>query len=102
MKRGDIVLVGHDGEDASGGTLCAVISPDELNEHLPTLVVAPIGIQAKPAPFRVELTHEGKRAQVLLEQCTCVAKLRVQRRVGALSSKALAAVLEVMQALFSP
>lgn len=102
MKRGDIVLVVREGEDPNVGALCAVISPDELNEHLPTVIVAPIGIQAKPAPFRVELMHEGKRGQILLEQCSCVSKTHVQRRVGALSSKALASVLGVMQALFSP
>lgn len=104
MKRGELVQA-RLGDPASTGAaasvLCAVVSPDELNEHLATVLVAPVSGRAQPAPFRVPFTHSGKRAQILLEQTTSVQKTDVVQHVGALSPKTMAVVLQVLQALFS-
>jgi mRNA interferase MazF len=78
-----------------------VISPDELNESLDTVIVAPMTTGASPAPYRVAVAFESKRGMVLVEQMRAVDRQRLVRRVGRVSGKVLFASLHVAMEMFA-
>jgi len=81
---------------------CVVISPDEMNGHLRTFIVAPMTTGSRPAGFRVPLTFQGKHGLILLDQIRTLDRVRMVQRVGALRAPTLAATLQTLQALFAP
>lgn len=104
MKRGDIVLVSLEavtGKVAKVARPCAVLSPDEMNDHLATVIVAPLSTQSQAAPFHVEISHAGKKGWLLLEQCRAIEKSQGIRKLGTLSPKALGSALKILQETFA-
>jgi mRNA interferase MazF len=81
---------------------CVVVSPDEMNRHLRTVIVAPMTTQGRPYPSRVAVTFGGTGGQVVLDQLRTVDKTRLVRRLGVLDEHAAQQVLEVLAALFAP
>lgn len=105
MKRGDIWLVQLDptvGSEIKKARPCVVVSPPELIAHLRTVIVCPMTTQGFSAPFRIPVTHAGKRGLILLDQVRTVDKVRLVQRLGTVSSKTLTAVLTTMQEVFAP
>lgn len=80
---------------------CLVISPDEMNRHLRTVLVAPMTTVQRPYPTRVSLTFHGKRGQVALDQIRAVDRQRLARKVGKISSATAQAVSTVLVEMFS-
>lgn len=80
---------------------CVVISPDEMNAHLRTVIVAPMTTGSRPAAFRVPLTFQGKAGLIVLDQIRTLDRVRLVKRLGALRPTTLKAVLGVLQAMFS-
>ena len=78
---------------------CLVISPDEMNHHLQTVIVAPITTITRAYPTRVSVRFQGKRGQVALDQIRAVDRQRLVRRLGTISAstaeEASAALLEM-------
>ena len=71
MKRGDIWLVNLDptvGSEIQKFRPCVVVSPEELNAHLRTVIVAPMTTGSRPAGFRVGLTFQGKQGLIFFEK----------------------------------
>lgn len=104
MRRGEIWLVNLDptvGSEIRKSRPCVIVSPPELNEYLRTLIVAPMTSQGFAAPFRVPVTHAGTRGLIVLDQIRTVDKVRLVRRLGAVSRKTLAATLGTLQELFA-
>ncbi len=104
MKRGEIWLVNLDptvGSEIQKSRPCLVVSPAELNEHLRTVMVAPMTSKGFPAPFRVPVTHAGTKGLIVLDQLRTVDKQRLIKRQGAVPAKTLNAVLATLQALFA-
>ena len=104
MKRGEIWLVNLDptvGSEIQKSRPCLVVSPAELNEHLRTVMVAPMTSKGFPAPFRVPVTHAGTKGLIVLDQLRTVDKQRFIKRQGAVPAKTLNAVLATLQALFA-
>lgn len=104
MNRGDIWLVNLDptrGSEIQKTRPCLVVSPDDLNGALRTVVVAPMTSKGFAAPFRVPLTHAGTKGLVLLDQIRTVDKARLAKKSGTASAKTLAAALAVLQAMFA-
>lgn len=104
VKRGEIWLVEWATPVPSQQPvlrLCVVVSPTELNQHLQTVLVAPMSSAAQLAPFRVSLMHAGKRGVILLEQVQAVERSRLKTRVGALSNTTQGKMLQVLQELFA-
>src|SRR5450755_2896438 len=66
---------------------CLVISPDEMNQHLRTLIIAPMTTVTRPYPTRVTVRFQGKRGQVALDQLLAVDRQRLVRMLGAVSAK---------------
>lgn len=80
---------------------CVIVSPAELNDHLRTVIVAPMTSKGFSAPFRVPLTHAGTKGLIVLDQLRAVDKARLAKKLGAVSPKALAQTLSTLQELFA-
>ena len=103
--RGEIWLVALDptvGSEIRKSRPCVIISPPEMHDHLRTVIVAPMTTGSRPAPFRVPLTHGGKKGLILLDQVRAVDKVRLTRKLGSLSARTLAATLDTLQETFAP
>ena len=102
-RRGEVHLVGLDptrGREMKKTRPCVVVSPDELNAHLQTVIVAPLTSAGKPYPFRVPCKFENEPGLVVLDQIQTVDRERLLRRLGPLSAPALEAVLRVLREMF--
>lgn len=105
MKAGEIWLAQLDptvGSEIQKTRPCVVISPDDMNAHLRTVIVAPMTTGSRPARFRIALTFQGKQGLILLDQVCTLDRARLMRRVGALRPGTLAATLQTLQAMFAP
>lgn len=104
MKAGDIWLAQLDptlGSEIRKTRPCIVISPDDMNAHLRTVIVAPMTTGSRPARFRIALTFQGKHGLILLDQIRVLERLRLVKRLGALRPATLAATLQTLQAMFA-
>ncbi|NWF91410.1 MAG: type II toxin-antitoxin system PemK/MazF family toxin [Syntrophaceae bacterium] len=105
VRRGDVFLVSLD--PAKGGEIqktrpCVIVSPDELNAHLRTFIVAPLTTGGHLYPFRVPCRFEGRAGQVVIDQIRTVDRERLVRRLGKLSPSTLGHVLKILQEMFTP
>ena len=104
MKRGEIWLVNLDptaGSEIKKSRPCVIISPAELHDHLRTVIIAPMTSKGFTTPFRVPVTHGGTKGLILLDQLRTVDKLRLYKRLGAVSVKTLCATLATLQEVFT-
>lgn len=104
MNRGDIWLVSLDptlGSEVQKSRPCLIVSPAEMHNALRTVIVAPMTTKAWPAPFRIRVTHGGKRGLILLDQIRAIDKLRLVRRLGNVSAKTLVQTLTTLRETFS-
>ena len=105
VRRGDIFLVNL--SPTVGGEIqktrpCVVVSPDELNTHLRTFIVAPMTTGGHTYPFRVSCRFRRRTGHVVLDQIRTVDRERLVQRLGRLSAPALGRALIVLQEMFSP
>jgi mRNA interferase MazF len=77
------------------------VSPDELNAHLATFIVAPLTTGAHAYPFRVACRFDGKDGHVVLDQLRTVDRVRLSRRLGALTAVTQGKVLTVLREMFA-
>ena len=104
VVRGDIWLVALDptvGSEIKKSRPCVVVSPPEMHDHLRTVIVAPMTTKSGPAPFRVPLAYGGKKGLILLDQLRSVDKLRLAKKLGAVSGKTLSHTLDILQEVFA-
>ncbi len=80
---------------------CLVISPDEMNQHLRTVIIAPMTTVTRPYPTRVAVRFQGKRGQVALDQLRAVDRQRLVRMLGAVSAKTAQDVSATLLEMFS-
>jgi mRNA interferase MazF len=81
---------------------CVVVSPDELNGHLRTFIVAPMTTGGHPYPFRVPCRFRGTAGHVVLDQVRTVDRERLVRRLGSLPPFCLRRSLSVLCEMFAP
>lgn len=79
---------------------CLIISPDEINQHLRTVIIAPMTTAQRPYPTRVGLTFQGRSGQVALDQIRAVDHGRLVRRLGTISSRSAQVVSAVLVEMF--
>jgi len=104
VVRGEIWLVTLDptiGSEIRKSRPCVVVSPPEMHDHLRTVIMAPMTTGARPAPFRIPITFGGKRGLILLDQIRTLDQVRLIKRLGTVSSTALAATLKTLQEIFA-
>jgi mRNA interferase MazF len=90
VTRGDIWQIALDptlGSEIRKSRPCVVVSPPEMHDHLRTVIVAPMITGSRPAPFRIPVSHSGKRGLILLDQARTVDKVRLTKRLGAISAR---------------
>ncbi len=103
--RFDVVLTRLDpavGSEVRKTRPCVVISPDEMNAHLSTFIVAPLTSTERRYPMRVDCRFDGKPGQVMLDQLRAVSVERFTKRLGTLDPRTGAKVLQVLAQLFAP
>lgn len=104
-RRGEVFLVDLDptrGTEIQKTRPCVVVSPDELNDHLRTVIIAPMTPAAHPFPFRVTCRFQNKQAQIVTDQLRTVDRERLVRPLGRLPAPTLQRLLEVLQEMFAP
>jgi mRNA interferase MazF len=103
VVRGDVHLVRLDptvGSEVRKTRPCLVLSPDELNEHLRTVIVAPMTTGGHAYPWRVPCRFQNRSGFVALDQVRIVDGERLVKRLGRLSSGTTTTVLETLQEMF--
>lgn len=80
---------------------CLVVSPDEMNHYIRTVIVAPMTTKGPPYPTRIACRFKGKDGQVVLDQIRAVDHVRLAKKLGRLDAKTTASVLDVLQEMFA-
>ena len=104
VKRGEIWLINLDpmvGSEIRKTRPCVVVSPEDLNEHLRTVIVAPMTSKGFDAPFRPAVTFQGTSGSILLDQVRTVNKVRLVKKQGALTAQTRQKMLSTLQELFA-
>ena len=81
---------------------CLIISPDEMNQYIRTVIVAPMTTQGNQYPTRIPIEFQGKQGQVVLDQIRTVDKTRLVKKLGKISETTSNKVLKVLGELFAP
>lgn len=103
--RGEVYLVQLDptrGSEMRKTRPCLIVSPDELNEHLRAVMVAPMTTGGHAYPWRIQCRFQGRTGFVATDQLRTVDTERLARRLGRLAPNSLTAVLNVLQEMFAP
>jgi mRNA interferase MazF len=103
-RRDEVWLVSLDpthGAEIQKTRPCLVISPDEMNRHLQTVIVAPMTTAIRPYPTRVPLRFQGKSGQAALDQLRAVDRQRLVRRLGTVSPAVAQHASAVLIEMFS-
>lgn len=104
VQRFDVWLVALDptvGVEIQKTRPCLVISPDEMNAHIATVIIAPMTTKGRDYPTRVPCEFQGRSGQVVIDQIRTVDKTRLVKRLGQLDAAAADAVLETLAELFA-
>ncbi len=104
MKRGEVWLVTLDptvGREIRKTRPCVIVSPDELNQRAPLMIVAPLTSGSHPTRFRVSVTFKGKDGLILPDQVRAVDRQRLVKRLGAIDAATMSATLAVLSDMFA-
>lgn len=104
-QRGEVYLVELSparGREIRKTRPCVVVSPDELNAHMATFIVAPLTTGGHPYPFRIACRFAGRDGHLVLDQLRTVDRDRLVKRLGSLTAPTLAKALGVLQDMFAP
>lgn len=103
VNRFDVFLVCLDptlGHEIKKTRPCAVVSPNEMNHNIGTIIIAPMSTKGRRYPTRVECTFQGLEGQIMLDQIRTVDKVRLVKKLGTLSPATSDRVLEVLSEMF--
>jgi mRNA interferase MazF len=103
VSRFDVFLANLDptiGSEIQKTRPCLVISPDEMNRAIRTVIVAPMTTKGRPYPTRVACKFDGKDGQVVLDQIRTLDKVRLVKRLGRVDAQTRKAVLAALTELF--
>jgi len=104
VKRFDVWLVNLDptiGSEIKKTRPCLIVSPDEMNRHINTVIVTPMTTKGRPYPTRVACRFQGKTGQIVLDQLRTVDKARLVRQLGSIGAKTQQATLAVLAEMFA-
>ena len=104
VSRFDVYLINLDptlGHEIKKTRPCLIISPDEMNHYISTVIVAPMTSKGRNYPSRVPCTFKGIRGQVVLDQIRTVDKSRLVRKIGKISKPVQQKTLVVLQEMFA-
>ncbi len=104
VKRFEVYLVNLDptvGSEIQKARPCVIVSPDEMNRHIQTVIVAPMTTKGRKYPTRIECKFKGKRGQIVLDQIRTIDKTRLVKKMGELTEDTQKEVLRVLAEMFA-
>ena len=104
VNRFDIYLINLDppiGSEIQKARPCLVISPDEMNRHIRTVIVAPMTTAGKDYPTRVSCKFKKKKGRIVLDQIRTIDKTRLIKKLGSINPETQVEVISVLQRLFA-
>ena len=104
-ERFDVFLIELDptrGKEIKKTRPCLVISPDEMNQHVDTVIVAPMTTRGRTYPTRVSCSFDAKEGQIILDQIRTIDRSRLVRKLGRMNSHTSLKVLSVLTEMFAP
>ena len=104
VSRFEVYLVSLDptvGSEIQKARPCLVVSPDEMNHRIATVIVAPMTTRGRSYPTRVPCRFQDKEGQIVLDQLRTVDKKRLVRRLGSVPAPTQQAVLAVLAEMFA-
>ncbi len=104
VARFEVYLVNLDptvGSEIQKTRPCLIISPDEMNKHLATVIIAPMTTRGRNYPTRVTCVFDGKEGQIVLDQIRTIDKSRLVKNLGNISGVSQEAVIKVLSAMFA-
>src|SRR4051812_34216257 len=99
VKRFDVFLINLDptvGSEIKKTRPCLIVSPDEMNRHINTVIVAPMTTKGTSYPTRVICKFKGKHGQIVLDQLRTVDRIRLVKKLGTINDKTQEEVLMVL------
>ena len=99
VSQYDVILVNLDptiGHEIKNTRPCLVISPDEMNRHIATVIIAPMTTKSRSYPTRVEVTFKRKTGWIVLDQIRTVDKRRLIKKLGTISGPTILNVKETL------
>ena len=103
VKRGEVYLVNLEptvGSEIKKNRPCVIVSPDEMNKYIRTIIIAPMTTKVRSYKSRVEIDFDGKQGQVMLDRIRAIDKQRLIKKLGNLSKKEIKEVLSILQEMF--
>ena len=103
LNQYDIVLVNLNptmGSEMKKTRPCVVLSPNEMNKYLQTIVVAPMTTSSKPYPTRIEIKHNQTKGWIVIDQIRTIDRARIVKRYEALTTKEVIKVKSVIKETF--
>jgi len=104
VSRGEIWLIHLNptlGSEIKKTRPCVVVSPQDMNDYLRTVIIAPMTTKGRAAGFRVPITHDGKKGLILLDQMRAIDKTRLVKKLGTIGAKTLQSTLNTLQETFA-
>ena len=105
VARFEVYLVNLDptiGREIKKTRPCLIISPDEINRNIGTVIIAPMTTKGRAYPTRVAVRFQGKDGQIVLDQLRTIDKSRLVKKLGVISGPAQTTVLNALASLFAP
>lgn len=103
IKQYKVVLVNLDptlGSEVKKTRPCLVISPDEMNKHLNTIIIAPITSSSKPYPTRIEIKGKNTKGWVMIDQIRTIDKQRITKVFNSVSENEIMEIKNVIKSTF--
>ena len=104
VNRFDVCLINLDptvGSEIQKTRPCLIVSPDEMNRHIRTVIVAPMTTAGRDYPTRVSCKFKKKKGQIVLDQIRTIDKTRLVKKLGSIDPKTQLEVISVLQRLFA-
>ncbi len=104
VSRFDVYLVNFDptlGSEIQKIRPCLIVSPDEMNHHIATVIVAPMTTKGRKYPTRVNCLFDGKEGQIVLDQIRTIDKMRLVKKLGVIDPETQKEVLATLMVMFS-
>ena len=104
VNRFDVYLINLDptvGSEIQKTRPCLIVSPDEMNRHIRTVIVAPMTTAGRDYPTRVSCKFKKKKGQIVLDQIRTIDKTRLVKKLGSIDPKTQLEVISILQRLFA-
>ena len=103
VKRGEVYLINLDptiGSEIQKTRPCVIVSPDEMNKYIRTVIIAPMTTKIRSYKSRIKVEFSDRQAQIMLDQLRTIDKQRLIKKLGNLSTEEIKKVLSLLQEMF--